>query len=261
MMLKLRPNKLTLLLSIIAMGLFAMNCVVLLAKAAGYDLGGLVPLFDMDQEQNLPTFFSTFLAVIASSLLLMIGLVRKQMQRRWGLWIGLSAVFLFVGIDDFVGIHEQLSRPIRSYMPTNDLLYFAWIIPYCLLVMLLAGIYGRFVFEMPVGIRNGLLLAATLFLAGSLGFEVLEDQLLAAGFFSKSAFYGVLTTVEESLELAGLIVFIHTLMNYIESIQKNILLLVGGHDPLANIAGIAGEFNSTRQHGFKAKNSSWPLRR
>ncbi|HEU4709894.1 MAG TPA: hypothetical protein VFS17_11315, partial [Methylophilaceae bacterium] len=139
-MLKLYPQKVTFILSMIALCLVIANCLGLIAKAAGHDfLGGLVPLFDMDEEKNIPTFFSTFLAVIASGLLFAIGMARKQVERPWRLWIGLSLVFLLVGMDDFVAIHEHLNRPIRSLFHAKDIFYFAWIIPYGLFVMVLAG--------------------------------------------------------------------------------------------------------------------------
>lgn len=235
-MLKVRPYQLTRLLALAAMALLAANCAVLLANALGYpQVDGLVPLFDLAQEKNIPTFFSTLLACLASGLLLLIALARKQMLRSWKMWAGLSAVFLLVGLDEFIGMHEQLSKPLRALLDTQGLLYFAWILPYGLLVMLLAGIYGQFVFELPAHIRNGLLLAATFFLAGGLGFEILGGWLTEYPHLAGSPLYGVLTTIEESLEMAGMIVFIHTLMRYIEDVQKNILIQLGMHDPLQRI--------------------------
>jgi hypothetical protein len=235
-MLKFRSYQLTRLLALAALGLLAANCAVLLAKALGYGhLGGLVPLFDLDQEKNLPTFFSTLLAILASGLLLVIGLARRQMARPWKMWASLSVVFLLVGLDEFIGMHEELSEPLRDLLDTQGLLYFAWILPYGLLVMLLAGIYGHFVFEMPIHIRNGLLLSAMVFLAGALDFEMLGDQFLEYRQLAESPLYGALTTMEESLEMAGMIIFIHTLIRYIEDVQKNILIQLGMHDPLERI--------------------------
>lgn len=235
-MLKLRPEKLTLLLGLIAFGLLSLDCAVLLAKGLGYEqLRGVVSLFEFGGEMNLPTFFSTLLAIMATGLLLVITMARKQMQRPWKLWAGLAGVFLLVAMDDFIGMHEQLSRPVRDLLDARGMLYFAWIIPYGVLVMLLAGIYGRFVFEMPAHLRNGLLLSATLFLIGALGFEMLAGQLAESRLLEDPLVHGGLTTTQESLEIAGMILFIHTLMRYIEDVQKNILFQLGAYDPLAHI--------------------------
>ena len=235
-MLKVRSQKVTLLFVIAAMGLLTINCGVLLAKDLGYEhLWGLVPLFDVDQENNIPTFFSTLLAIVASALLLAISLARKQMSRPWRLWASLSVLFLLVAIDEFIGIHEQLSQPVRELLDAKGLLYFAWIIPYAFLVMMLAGIYGRFVFEMPIHIRNGVLLSATVFLAGALGFEMLSGMLFEYSNQTKTLLYGALSTIRESLEIAGMILFIHTLLRYIEDVQKNILIQLGTYDPMARI--------------------------
>src|SRR5690606_21402249 len=105
--------------------------------------------------------------------------------------------------------------------------------------MALAGVYGRFVLQMPLQIRNGLLFAATLFLAGAVGFEMLAGLLFEYSQMNKTIFYGMITTIAETLEMAGMIVFIHALLNYIEHVQKNILLQIGTHDPLADIIRIA----------------------
>lgn len=235
-MIKIRPKEVTLLLSTTAVFIVLAHCMSMFAKTAGHDyLGGLVPLFDMDREKNIPTFFSILLAMIASGLLCVITLAKRQSSRPWKLWAGLAAIFLLVAIDDFVGVHEQLSRPMRDMLNARGLLYFAWIIPYSLFVMLLAGVYSRFVFNMPIRIRNGLLLSATLFLSGAIGFEMLGARLFDYSNLNKTLIYSAMTTVEESLELAGMIVFIHALMSYIEEVQRNILLQLGAHDPLAEI--------------------------
>lgn len=235
-MLKLHPQKITLLLSMAAAALLVANCGILLAKGLGYEyLWGLVPLFDLDQEKNIPTFFATLLAIVASGLLLLISLVKKQMQRPWKLWVSLSALFLLVAVDEFIGIHEQLTQPVRALLDAKGLLYFAWIIPYAFLTMLLAGIYGRFVLGMPANIRNGLLLSATLFLVGALGLEMLSGMLFEYSNQTRTMLYGTLSTLKESLEMAGLILFIHTLLCYIEDVQKNILIQLGTYDPMARI--------------------------
>lgn len=239
-MIKISPQSITRPLSLIALLLIVANCFSLVAMASGYgDMGGLVPLFDMGQEQNLPTFFSLFLAIVASALLLAISAIRRKIERPWKLWAGLSAIFLFVAIDDFTGLHEQLSQPVRELFGAHGLLFFAWIIPYGVLAMVLAGVYGRFVFQMPIQIRNGLLFAVTLFLAGAIGFEMLGGLLFEYSQANKTTAYGMITTIAKSLEMAGMIVFIHTLLNYIEHVQKNILLQIGTYDPLAEIIRIA----------------------
>lgn len=235
-MLKLRPNKLTLLLTLVAVSLLTANCAVLLAKSLGYDsAGGLVPLFDFGEIRSLPGFFSTLLAMLATGLLLVITLARKRVGRSCKLWGGLTALFLLLSMGGYLGVDELVSRPLRDFLDDRDLLYFAWIIPYGLLAMLLAGIYGRFVLEMPAPVRNGILLSATLMLIGGLGFELLGDWLAATRGGLNPPLRSALVTMQTSLHMAGMIFFIHALMRYIEDVQKNILLQLGSHDPLAHI--------------------------
>lgn len=235
-MLKLRPNKLTWLLSLVAVSLLIANAAVLLAKGLGhYSVGGLVPLFDVGEVRSVPGFFSTLLAILASGLLLVITLARKRMALSWKLWAGLTALFILFSLGEYIGIEQPLGRPLRDFLDDRGLLYFAWIIPYGLLAMLMAGIYGRFVLELPNPIRNGILLSATLMLVAGLGFELLGDWLAATrgglNVLSRSALY----STQAALQMAGMILFIHALMRYIEDVQRNVLLQLGAYDPLARI--------------------------
>lgn len=235
-MLKLRPDRFTLLLGFIALSLLTANCAVLLAKWLGHDnLGGVVPLFDFGGAMNLPTFFSTLLALIASGLLLAISAAKKQMQRPWKLWASLAGVYLLAAMSDFIGMHEQLSQPLQHVLEERGLLYFAWIVSYGLLAMLLAGVYGRFILDMPNHLRNGLLLLATVFLLVLPGLELLAVQLAEYRMLEEPLAESGVATVLVSLEIAGLILLIHMLMRYIEDVQKNILLQLGAYDPLARI--------------------------
>lgn len=181
-------------------------------------LGGLIPLFDLDHERNLPTCFSTFLAVFCSILLALIAKCREQTSQPWLLWAMLALAFFFVGVDDIVEIHEHLSTPIRQILRTDGLFYYAWIIPYGAAAFILAVSYYRFVLEMPPRIRNLMITSAIVFMSGALGLEALGGWYYETAEIENTLSYGIITMIEESLEMFGLIIFIYSLLIYIETI-------------------------------------------
>lgn len=74
---------------------------------------GLVPLFNVNYEQNIPTLFSVILLLLSGSLLALIFcLHRKQHSKLRIYWAILSLGFIYMSIDEFAELHEKLSNHI-----------------------------------------------------------------------------------------------------------------------------------------------------
>ena len=221
-----KNNPLVLSIKSIFNTLLIMACVLVVASAAGqvmkYIVGhptvyGLVPLFDVNREQNIPTLFSVLLFVTCSILLgLTFYLHRKQEAGLKMYWATLAIGFVFMAIDEFAKLHENvgiLFKPlIGSY--SHGFLYFSWVIPAMTLIIFLAMFYSRFLFKLPKKTRISFIIAGLIYLTGLLGIEMLGGYYyeLHAG---ESLTYSLITTLEESLEMLGLILFIRALLDYL----------------------------------------------
>ena len=76
---------------------------------------GLVGLFHLNREANIPTLFSTFQLLLASGLLSIIAVARKnQGERDYLYWLGLATGFLFLSIDEGAQIHELLMTALKT---------------------------------------------------------------------------------------------------------------------------------------------------
>src|SRR5262249_19745298 len=79
----------------------------------------------------------------------------------------------------------------------------------------------------PARPRRLMLMSAFVYLTGALGFE------MAGGWYGSlhndqiDLVYEILSTFEESLEMIGLVTFIHALMIYIETVQSGIAIQIG----------------------------------
>ncbi|MBE0598012.1 MAG: hypothetical protein IH614_12150 [Desulfuromonadales bacterium] len=218
----LSPRKATTLLGVAA-GVLVVAHLVGLTLRFGFGhpyVYGLVPFFDLDREHNLPSLFSAALLLLSSALLALVAIVRHRRGegdfRGWG---GLAILFLLVCGDEALALHERLILPLQALLGVSGFLFFAWVIPYGLLVALLAGVYLRFLYRLPAPTRNGFWLAAGLFLSGAIGLEMLGGRLYEHLGGIPDLRYSLVVTLEELLEMAGVLVFIHTLLRHLESEQ------------------------------------------
>ena len=101
--------------------LAATTCVLLVAGLAGqvskYGFGhvsayGLIRLFDLDAEENVPTFFSALLLLLAALLLALITVLKRASSDTYSRhWATLSLILLYMSVDEFSGIHEMFIKP------------------------------------------------------------------------------------------------------------------------------------------------------
>ena len=208
--------------------LLIIACMLIAASIAGqimkYVFGhpsvyGLVSLFNVSQEQNIPTLFSVLLLITCSILLsLTLYLQHKQKAGLNMYWATLAIGFAFMAIDEFTELHENIGllfKPlIGSY--SHGFLYYSWVMPATALMIFLAVFYSSFLFKLPKTTRINFIIAAATYLTGLIGIEMLGGnyhELHGAGNF----IYSLITTLEESLEMLGLILFIRALLDYLST--------------------------------------------
>lgn len=228
-------NKVSLNSAAIARFLGVIAAVLLLAHIGGLfssfvlghnNLKGLVLLFDFDEEKNIPTYFSALLMLVSTLLLAIITLLNgKQREAHVSKWAILSLGFLFMAYDEIFELHEKLDDPIRTLLGGNTLgvFYYAWLIPGIALVLVLALFFLKFLLHLAAKTRLRFMMAATLYLSGAIGCELIGGR-HAEVYGYQNLTYCMITTVEESLEIAALILFIWALLKYCDERYKDVLL-------------------------------------
>ncbi|AFZ08484.1 hypothetical protein Osc7112_4159 [Oscillatoria nigro-viridis PCC 7112] len=177
----------------------------------------LAKVFNVDAERNLPTFYS-FLALLFSSLLLGAIAYAKNLDsdRYKNHWKILSFIFLYLSLDEAGQLHEKFIDPTRSLLNGSGFLYFTWIVPFGLLVVIFLLSYSKFVFHLPVSTRKLFVAACALYIAGAIGMEIPGGYLFST-MGMESVPYLIVASIEELLEMLGIVVFIHALMSYIKT--------------------------------------------
>ena len=178
---------------------------------------GVVRLFYVDEEANVPVYFSTFQLLLAAVLLAVIASFEHRRQTPLARnWTVLAVVFFGLSLDELCSLHEMAMRPMQSLLGSSNLGFFycAWVIP-AILGMIGLGLYFlRFLWRLPAAVRFRFILAAMLFVGGAVGVEILEGP-HAEQYGRENLVWVVYVTVEELLEMSGILLFVHTLLQYI----------------------------------------------
>jgi hypothetical protein len=183
----------------------AQDLLIFLAPEAG--LADRIYRLDLDTEASLPTWFSSGLMLVCALALLAIAVqVKRESLFKALPWLILAGFFFALSLDEIATIHEWLSASLSAHMNNTGLFYFAWTLP--ALVVCLAGLacFVPFILGFNGVDRTLLIGSAVVFLSGAIGMEMLggaEAELSGV----TSLRYRLLMTVEESLELAGLLIF------------------------------------------------------
>ncbi|MCP3919754.1 MAG: hypothetical protein GY711_29825 [bacterium] len=176
---------------------------------------GLVAFLSVGADTNIPTFYSAFAILFCAVLLAAIGLAaRKDERTASAYWFGLAAIFVFMSMDEMLMLHEHLSEPLRSAFDLPGYLYYAWVIPYVIGIAVFLAVYVRFLTSLPRRTAVLFVIAGATFVAGAVGFEMIGGHLYQDKGSDNIAYVAV-QTVEEALEMAGIVIFIHALGDYI----------------------------------------------
>jgi len=173
----------------------------------------IVKLFDFDTEKNLPTFYSSLGLLFSSILLLLIALNNKKNNLIYLPWIGLSIIFCYLSLDEFIQFHEYLVLMTKKFFNLSGMGTAYWIIPYLTIFVILGVIYFKFMISLERKTLKLFILAGIVFVGGAVGFELISER-YSEFHGSENVIYELLYTCEEFLEMLGVIIFIYALTSY-----------------------------------------------
>lgn len=195
----------------------------------GFDhMLGLVGLFDLDYERNVPALYSVCLLGAAFLLLATITLLEKRRHGPDVLpWSVLAVGFFLMSVDESWSFHEKLNQPVRGLMGAGGgMLLYAWVLPGAVLVAALAASFWRFLARHEPAARTAFISAGAVYLSGAIGMEVLGGM-HGARYGESNLPHALLAAVEESLEMAGSIMFIRALLVYMSDHYGEVVFRLG----------------------------------
>lgn len=175
-----------------------------------------VRLFNLSGEGNIPAWFSALGLMVCAGLLAFIAAEKASRRDRRFInnWRLLAVIFLYISIDEAAQIHELLIDPIRLALGVGGFLYFAWVIPFSILLIIFLIAYIPFLRHLPKEIRFLFIFAGAVYVGGALGIELVSGYVF--DYYPEATLVrGGLATLEEFMEMTGITLFIYSLLTYL----------------------------------------------
>jgi hypothetical protein len=218
--LNLSPKKICRFLLVVIAFLILSSClaqigVYFLSQSTSTDYSGRI--LNLDEEANIPSLYSALTLVLCSILLALISYLEKVVGSRYaGYWKALSLLFLFLSLDEAVSIHETLVLLLRLALNTSGFLNFTWVVLGSIFLAVFLLGFWRFIKALPQKTRNLFIQAGILYVGGTLGVDLIGEYYTNV-YGENTIAYLTITTIEESLEMLGIVIFIYALLSYIKS--------------------------------------------
>ena len=222
------PRKIIRLLLIGAIFFAVVSAIIQVSEYVfGYE-DDWTSLFNVDRELNFPTWYSALMIIACSALLKIIATGKQQQEDRYTKdWLLLSRIFCFMAIDEIVSLHEIFIIPeVSEALNLPWFLHSAWVIPGMIFLLWFIRRYRKFVRHLPPQAQKNFILAGCIYVGGALVMEMIGSH-FAESLSQQHIIYTLTTTLEEFLEMLGIILFIHSLFQYLNRWAYPLNLQVG----------------------------------
>lgn len=177
--------------------------------------------FGVNDEMNVPTFFSVTLWLAAATSCWLLSRASLPARRDSRAWLAMAVISAFLAYDESARVHERLSEPVRDLTGAGGHLFFAWVIPYTLIGLVIVVVLGRFVWRLGRPVNLLILLGGFLYVSGAVGVELAGSDIVATGEEEGgNPTYIALYTVEEALEMLGVALFVYALLRQLERLLE-----------------------------------------
>ena len=175
-----------------------------------------IRLFDINDEANITSWYSSSALLIASALLFVVTALKASTADTYvRLWKFLAIIFLYLSLDETAMIHEMFNEPLSAAFHTGGLLFYPWVLIAGVCLILLLFVYARFLLHLPANIRLLFISSGVIFVIGAIGLECLGAAYYDSQGITSGLAYRIPMTIEEFFEMTGVAIFIYALMRYL----------------------------------------------
>ncbi|MGL5010394.1 MAG: hypothetical protein ACRC6I_10960 [Paracoccaceae bacterium] len=169
-------------------------------------------LFDLSREKNVPAWFSVVLLMLVAVGAAVIWAVQGARP-----WFWLAVLFTYMSLDEATDLHGLWPMAFDLYGVTDSQFSrFMWVVPGAVFVFVIAALFLRWVLSLPRRTMWYFVVAGAVFVTGGIGFEVVGSLVARADYFNPA--YLVASTLEEALEMAGVVIMLMGLAAHAETI-------------------------------------------
>ena len=202
----------------------------------GRDAWGLVRQFDLNEEANLPTMFSALYLLACGLMLLSIAQVKSRAKDAYTRhWFWLGVIFCAMSADEFAQLHEMTMAMVKKLHVSHGFFFYGWAILGLPFVIVVGLLYLDFVRRLPGNIGWAVVIAGAIYLGGALGMDMISGKYVESlgGDDHRNLIYGLMTTLEETMEMTGEVLFFWALGKHARDLGLRMSLSVGRRATIA----------------------------
>lgn len=203
------------LLVLITINIYSINVFAMQSSLTKLPL--IYELFFVDLEFNFPSIFNALLILLNSGLLFLIYLKSSTFKKEW---LFLSVIFFYLSFDEALRLHEKLVFMDLSHV--SSFFYFSWLPVGIAFVTILFVFLFKFLKGLSKKYFSLFVLSGAIFVIGAIGLDSIGSHLYVSNNYEFSILYNYLASLEEFLEMSGMILFFYSLRLYI---KENDLLI------------------------------------
>ncbi|QED37437.1 hypothetical protein FK178_06750 [Antarcticibacterium arcticum] len=187
------------------------------------DLGQNDAFFKMtnfNTEKNIPSVFSSLLHFLASICLGFVALSKLTVKKFVIFWWTMSFIFLFLGLDELLRIHENISGHTGVNEQDSGPFLYTWILYYMGGLLLLGIFFFKPLFQLPRKTLLSFIFAGILFVLGAVVLENVAGKYIWSNGIQPDVVQiipeiFIMYSIEEFLEMFGVSFFIYSILKFL----------------------------------------------
>ena len=189
------------------------------------DLARVLARFDLGHEPSVPAWFSSSLLLLNAAMLLLIARATRIVGGVHALhWLVLGLIFIALSIDEAALFHEMIDTALSRRLRTDGVLTFPWVLAGGGFALAVGLAYLPFLLRLPRRFAILFVVSGALFVGGAVGMELASAKAIDA-YGVASLAHAATQTVEESLEMAGAILFFFSLARYWSHVHGHVRIV------------------------------------
>jgi hypothetical protein len=188
----------------------------------------IVEWIDVNREGSIPTWYGTITLASCAVLLGLIAVDAARHRKPFPFhWAALGVIFALLSVEEILGVHSEATGRLRELVSITDGPGYAIALALIALVGLaiVALLFGRFYLHLPARWRTWFTIAAVIYAIGVFASDAVGDYLITSAGEPTLA-YDIVLTIEEALEMTGVLIFIVMLLEYIRTFVGTVTFAV-----------------------------------
>ena len=216
--------------TVIALLTLGQACIVVVRLYFGYEGScGIIPLFQLNPEANIPTWFQSANLLMCSLFAgsIAAGEWRKQSPLRAG-WAVTAFFLMAFSLDETAQLHDGLSHFSKRFQFQSNLLRYPWVIAGSVFVVFFAAYLLPMVMKLSAVIRRRLALGFAAYFGSALGLEFVESM-IASRIGTHNLIFLLVTSVEEVGEMLSILFLSCAFLAHLRDTEKEAVIEFGSN--------------------------------